>query len=622
MKFFIYAVCVWLFSSFTLLAEEISSYDIEIKIQENGELLIEERIEYDFKEKEKRGIFRDIPLTIKSDFHVTDLGFYEYSVQMDGKNVAWTKSFINSNTVGKMLRLKIGSSDKYITGKHLYRIQYRVKLGVLPSAQDAQKDAVRWNIIGTGWEVPISNIKAIFKLPWSISKDNVDIATYTGLYGATSSDAHTQWLKARELEVSVESLKAYEGATVEIAFKAESLGQSGKVNTQATIEDIVMVYWHWGALLLMSSYLLILYRRYQGFKDSRAIAVQYTPPSALSLLQAGLILDKSADNDDFSPAILELASLGYIHIKQKNQKTTPVLIRTKKEIKNLSEEQRYLLEDVLFEKSSRFVLTPNTKSKSTRLKNHFSAVNTFLYAWVVKEGYMSENPKILRKRFMKKVIFSFLPILGLLAYTLFTQMGEVALFLMIFPLVFGASGMALILSTKLWVLKLFGLFFTMVGLLPLWLMTEDIQTLESLVFGPVGVVFVLMIMTMIIHQKIGRFTQKGAYHYTHLLGLKMYIQRVKEDEITRNLERDPLHLEKLLPYAILFGAAKHWLSFYEILDISSPIWYEGSSYNLEHFSSSVSRASTPPVESSSSGGFSGGGGSSGGGGGGGGGGSW
>lgn len=620
-KFLSLYVCTVFFLCL-LQAEEISKYDIDITIQTNGSLSIKERIEYDFKEDKKHGMFRDIPISIKQDWHTIDLGLANYSVKMDGKSVEWKESIMYSHTIGEFVRLKIGSPSTYLSGKHIYEIDYSVKLGVLVSAQDTRKDAIRWNIIGTGWEIPLSNIKARFILPLALSEDHVETATYTGEYGSTDTKAISKWINSHTFEVSVPSLKAYEGATVEIAYTADILGQSGKINEQPSVEDRLIAHWHWGALLGILLYLKILFRRYSGFSDKRSIAVQYHPPKDLSLLQSGLLLDKVADNKDFSAAILELAYLGYIIIEQKNQETDPILIRSDKQIENLSEDQKYLLDSTLFEKENRFLLSAGVKEKADGLKSDFSKINTFLYDWSVYKEYMAESPKVSRKKFLKKSILALLPVLTLVAYSLFSILGDNAIFIFIFPLVFGVSGMAVILSTKVWGLRLFGLLFVITGLMPLWIMGEKSMSLESLIFGPVGVLFVLLMVVMILYQKIGRFTQKGAYLNTQLLGLKIYIQRVKEDEINRQLARDPLYLEKLLPYAILFNEVKHWLSFYERLHLSTPSWYKGSSYNLEHFSSSVSNASTPPMESTRSSGYSGSGGSSGGGGGGGGGGSW
>ncbi len=157
-------------------------------------------------------------------------------------------------------------------------------------------------------------------------------------------------------------------------------------------------------------------------------------------------------------------------------------------------------------------------------------------------------------------------------------------------------------------------------MMPLIILYQEGLTLSTILLGPIGVVIIIVAALAYTYKKLGNFTQKGAYAQTDLLGLKTFIKRVKQDEIKRRLEYDPLYLEKMLPYAILFGETKHWLSFFTVLHVTHPSWYHGNLSNMLHLSSSMNSAATPP--SSAGGGMSGGGGSSGGGGGGGGGGSW
>jgi uncharacterized membrane protein len=79
----------------------------------------------------------------------------------------------------------------------------------------------------------------------------------------------------------------------------------------------------------------------------------------------------------------------------------------------------------------------------------------------------------------------------------------------------------------------------------------------------------------------------------------------------------------MLPYAMLFGHTDHWLKFYTLLQVDTPVWYSGNITNLNGFDTTMQQSATPPSAQNSAGaGFGGGGGFSGGGGGGGGGGSW
>jgi len=554
-----------------------------------------------------------------------------------------------SKHAGDIIRLKIGSPSSTITGKHQYKISYTVEKGVLPAANNKNDDAIRWNVIGTGWNVPINNIRATFFLPDSVSRANSSISTYTGIYGSTQSNATSKWIGEHQLQVSVKSLQPEEGLTVEIAYPANLLGQSGLENVKTSFLDQLLGNWHWAALLGFLAYFRNEYKKHNGVKDKRSIAVQYEPPRGLSLLRSGLLLDKSADDKDFAAAIMELGYLGYLEIGKKGhigtlevdekesiiadkledvpilggliEKLTPtILVRTNKPVDGLSDDQEYLLNKILFPAGNKeFELKAHSRSIAESLKSGFSAINDRLYAWSVNTGYLEEDPKKVRLGFLAKTAMFLLPVLALALFTIYKTYGADAIFFLIFPLVFGGVGLAIFFGKGI-SNKVFGPLFALAGMMPLIGLYDKGLTISKSLLGPIGILILLVMIMVYVYKKLGKFTPKGASAQKHLLGLKAFIKRVKKDEIKRRLADDPLYLEKLLPYAVLFGETKHWLSFFDELNVTAPVWYHGNPSGIQHFSSSVQNASTPP--SSGGGGFSGGGGSSGGGGGGGGGGSW
>lgn len=608
----------WVTSTY---AEKISNFKIDVTVEQSGELSIVESIEYDFEQQSKHGIFRDIPFTVKREGIINDLGLYAFLVQLDDGIVEWKQSTIASAQAGDVIRLKIGSASTYVTGKHLYTIAYRVKKGVLPAAQNEENDAIRWNIIGTGWQIPIQNVEANFFLPHSLTQYDIALSSYTGRYGTKSSTATSTWINTRQLQVKVPALDPQEGATVEIAYPADILDQNGLENVKASFMDWVLGNFHWAALVGFLLYFREMYTKYSGFTDNRSIAVQYEAPKGLSLLQSGLVLDKFADTKDFAAAVLELAHLGHLEIDQKEKKLDPILIRKEKSTENLTMDQKYLLNHVLFKGRTTFVLSAGSKTKASALQEGFGQINDNLYTWSVADGYMAENPQRIRKNFLLKSLLFLLPVAGLVLYSLYLKLGEAVIFLLIFPMIFAAVGISIMTSNKNWFSKISGFLFGSVGMIPFVGIMNEGMDLSELVVGPVGVLIVLALALGFTYKKIGRFTQKGAYSSKHLLGLKEFVKRVKEDEIKRRLAMDPLYLEKMLPYAVLFNETDHWLSFYNVLNVEEPHWYHGNVSNMGRFTSSVNAASTPPSQSGG-GGFSGGGGSSGGGGGGGGGGSW
>ncbi|MBT8349313.1 MAG: DUF2207 domain-containing protein, partial [Sulfurovum sp.] len=289
-KLLILTLLFWGMSS-TIYAEKISNYKIDVTVEQSGELSIIELIEYDFEKQSKHGIFRDIPYTIKRKDVIKDLGLYEFSVQLDGDIVEWQQSTLGSTHAGDIQRLKIGSASTYITGKHLYQIAYRVKKGVLPATQNEENDAIRWNVIGTGWQIPIANIEANFFLPPSLSQHDIALSTYTGRYGTKSSSASSMWVNPKQIQVKVSSLNPYEGATVEMAYPANILDQNGLENVKASFMDWFLANFHWAALVGFLIYLREMYKKNIGFIDHRSVAVQYQAPKGLSLLQSGLVLD-------------------------------------------------------------------------------------------------------------------------------------------------------------------------------------------------------------------------------------------------------------------------------------------------------------------------------------------
>ena len=64
-KIFFILFLMFQFSSMSIYAEKIKNYEVSIQINKNGTLTVNEIIDYEFDEKLKHGIYRDIPLNYK-----------------------------------------------------------------------------------------------------------------------------------------------------------------------------------------------------------------------------------------------------------------------------------------------------------------------------------------------------------------------------------------------------------------------------------------------------------------------------------------------------------------------------------------------------------------------------
>jgi uncharacterized membrane protein YgcG len=609
-----------------LVAEAIDEYRTTITAYNTGALHIKEVIRYDFGTLQRHGIFRDIPLTVKVDRYApeTPVGLDHFSVKADGKPVPFTRSTIRSKSGGEMVRYRIGDPNKTLTGRHTYTLTYDAKRGVYPSSL-AGMEAIRWNAVGSGSNVPTRHAVADLILPDRLDRSRVRINVYTGRYGSTDSRADYHWVDEHHVQFEVHNLDPHEALTVEANYPAGSLDQNTEA-LQSTFFDRLLGNWHWGAIVGFFLFLYRYARRFGSEDRSGSVAPQYYPPEGLSLLQSGLILDKFADKKDFAAAILELGVLGYLEIHQSGSDTSPIIRRTDKvhADDDLTIDQVYLLDQILFKNRDTYVIKTQDADRAKRINTQLDRVNEMLYVWSVSNGQMQANPDQTRKHFLLRAGLMGVVLVVLSIISLFVDYGLDVAMPSLMAIIFGGVGISVFM--KSWQSRAYsGIIFSVA-----WL------GISTVVFGaflsdfPGGWAAILTSPLLLIvaagglvwyfYRRIGLFTPRGLETYRYLLGYRDFMKKVEKDRIRRFLKQDPRYLDRGLPYAVLFGLNDHWIEFYETLNVEQPVWYYGDMHYMDSFSQSVERQSIAPA--SESGGFSGGGSFSGGGGGGGGVGSW
>ena len=607
-------------------AESIREYHTAITVHPSGSLHIDEAITYDFGSLQRHGIFRDIPLTVKVSPYApkVPVGLAHFTVRLSGQPVPFQRSTIDSQTGGEMVRYRIGDPNKTVTGLHTYTLSYDVQRGVYPSSLSGM-EAIRWNAVGAGSNVPTEHAVADLNLPPALSRDVVRIKVYTGTYGSTDSRADYRWIDDHHVRFEVRDLAPHEALTVEANYPEGLLGQRADALKASTMDQL-LGRWHWGALVAFFLWLWNYAKRFGAEDRAGSIAPQYYPPKGLSLLESGLILDKFADKKDFSAAILELGTLGYLEVHQPDGDTNPIIRRTDKPTATddtLTPDQLYLLNNVLFKNRDTYVVKTQDAARAERINRELDTLNEMLYTWSVSSGQMRTNPKQTRFRFLMTAGGIAVVLMILAVISSFRILGFDPVFSMIISSIFlgfGTFFLIRFLRQKTFAGVFIGLLmfvftaFSFIGIL------ASTSNLSALLSSPVILLLLLPVGIYYFYRKIGMFTPKGLETYRYLLGYRDFMQHVEKDRIRRFLKKDPGYLDRGLPYAVLFGLNKHWLSFYEALDVPQPAWYYGDLHHMNDFNRSVQSQTVPPP--SESGGFSGGGSFSGGGGGGGGVGSW
>ncbi len=601
-------------------AEAIDTYHTTITVRPSGTLHVRETIIYDFGDRSRHGIFRDIPLTIKTRRYGREipLGLSRFSVKMDGHLVPHTERTVASKTAEKLVRYRIGDPRRSVTARHTYTLEYDVRQGVLPSALSGM-EAIRWNAVGAGSRVPTRHAVAELILPPSLDQETVRIAVYTGTYGSTDARADYRWIDRHRVRFEATQLAPHEALTVEANYPEGLL--EGRAPESAGGFGKLLERWHWGAGMAFLWFIWQLAGRYGAQDRITSYPPQYYPPKDLSLLQSGLIFDKFADKKDLSAAILELAALGYLTIEFDGT----ILRRTDKPAEKgaLSADQFALLTRVLFPKKETYRIRANDARRSEELNRRLEDLNATLYTWSSAQGYMHEDPRQARKDFLIRGGTVGTVIAALALYATYRTVHPQAAFVIPFMALFLGVGLRLLIGS-ISRRALAGILFSL-----LWLSVSSVSfgAFLSSMPDPIRLLTSPAILLPIVggalwyfYRRIGRFTPKGLRAYQYLLGYSDFMKRVEKDRIQRFLRQDPHYLDRGLPYAVLFGHNRHWIKFYDIWDVPQPVWYYGDIHRMNDFAHAVESQMSPPA--SESGGFSGGGGFAGGGGGGGGVGSW
>lgn len=627
--------------STSALAESIQNYEVDLMAMSNGSMLVSERIEYDFGTLSRHGIYRDIPITVPAVWGGRrTLRLHNIRIEQDGLTAQWQESRVNGDA-GPMLRLRIGDANRTITGQHNYDISYLVDDALLPSAE---RDAFRWNAIGTGWKIPIRKATVWLTVPDELrNQPDLQHTFFTGVWGATNQNGDASWdaVKGTFSVTTRERLAPHEGMTVEVSFPAGAIAGTAHPPAGSMFAHALARLWAWPVMILG---LWLAWRHWSHIgrdPETGPVAVRYKPPKNLDAAEAGLLLDQSLDDADMAGSVVELARDGFIKIEHPEkdgilQKLTgenrPTLVSLMPEASwmSLPAYKQNLLRS-LFSYGSRY--TPGGTESETIVEVRtmwLDRAKDCIRNEAVEHRLFPEKPKEVRKSYLIRVALVSIPLLLLAAWLSpllqDARMDMAGLMgpMIAFPFIF-IRGILLFRNkrSRQGLAVIGGLIALAFFFLPFMQMFNfGFPDVMDLLADPLMPTLMLILGLSLFAWQMPRRTQIGARVLRELLGFREFMQRAEAPRLRFLLKEDPQYFEKTLPYAVLFGLVEKWAASFEHL-APMPIWYEGT--HITYLGrdigslSSTGMSSSPP---SSSGGSSGGGGFSGGGGGGGGGGSW
>jgi len=557
--------------------ENIAGFYSTMTINENGSVGVIERIEYNFGDNQRHGIFRDIPLTAVDG---PDIGITVNSVKDEGGR---SYHYVES-TSGGNLDIKIGDANKTISGLHTYVIDYTVTNVIRPFEDH---DELYWNVTGNGWQVSIEKAEAMVIVPGQDTE--IKMNCYTGVQGSAEQNCAFGHNLGGAGFHTTQGLNAGEGLTIAASIPLGLVNDTVVANVDAgSSSDVTLSGGDWlfvlfpvFFLLVMAGMIIAVVSRVfhkPGYKGP--VVVQYQPPNGLTPLDVGTILDQSVDTKDISSIILDLAVRGYIKIKYTVQeikfwpdKKDFEFIQLKDD-STLTHPGEKILWNLFFGGGKTVTLSSLLADKET-FHEEIERIKTETEDYLREQGYYDKASKEAADKLITKLAIAM-----------------VAVIIGSFILSVLTAGLGMILAFP-------------------------------------GIIYIIIRMAGA--AKLAKqFTPKGLQAQADVTGFKEFLQLTEKDklELLNAPKLQPETFEKFLPFAMALGVEEQWAKKFEGLYQSTPNWYEDPTHsvfsstlliaNLQQFNGAFSQAVVAATPHSS--GMSGG--SSGGGSGGGGGGSW
>jgi Predicted membrane protein (DUF2207) len=380
--------------------EQILDYRVDLRIQRDGDLLVTERISYDFGAAERHGIFRDLPVRVRHD----DANDRVYGVE----DIVVQASFGTPDRyvledVGRLLRVRIGDPDRTITGRHDYVIDYRVR-GALDGFED--HDELYWFAVGTQWPVPIQQASASVTAPAGISH----VACNAGP-SALPRPCTSSTVDGDEAFFSASGLRRNEGLAVGVGFPTgvvpaprpllQERGWHPARAFSATPWTLGMT----GGLLLVA--MLVLGWLFLVVAGDRRVAVgpggtaavaggaamAAAGPEGIRPAQAGLLVDGAVEPVAIGATLVDLAARGYLRIEEPGATGNWRLVPLKAADQELLDYERALLDGIFGGAQAESRRLSSLHGQSSGL---YKAVRSALYEDAMRRGWFVGRPDRVR----------------------------------------------------------------------------------------------------------------------------------------------------------------------------------------------------------------------------------
>jgi uncharacterized membrane protein YgcG len=312
-------------------SEVITDYQVALNPRPDGQLLVHEKIVYDFTAgaTDKHGIYRIVPLTTSWDRNYNRVWkLDQLTVLQDGR-----KAKVDTESKDGDLSIRVGDPDKEIKGVHTYDFTYTIHGAFLDKNGRIE---LAWNAIGTYWPVPIESATV------TIDSTGVPARALSCVYGTVGANKPCATSGTR---YTADSVQKFQGMTVGYSFPAGSIAA-----TQPILDHKLTPWWvffgrMWavvlGAVVAVAGAVFAFLRWWKRGRDESfegqipgltpaagqdvgvvvgrrpgETSVQFTPPADARPAELEVLVTEKATNAGVTATLLDLAQRGALTIRQ------------------------------------------------------------------------------------------------------------------------------------------------------------------------------------------------------------------------------------------------------------------------------------------------------------------
>ncbi len=396
---------------------EITRYDVTASAAADGAVAVRIDLDFDFGNDPGHGPYLTFPTRVAYDDEQDRL--FEFS-DVRAESPTGAPAQVNREDDGSAVILRIGDPDvDDVSGVQTYRISFTVDGWINPANAQHSGDELYWDVIGPGWEVPLSDLTVAVTGPTAVEGAACFAGPPNSTRACTSATMTGSTATFTQDVVPVgdgfTTVTGWPGGTFAgvqpiLRTRPDPLATIRPITPGGGIAAIVAAL---GALLVVGrvrrvgrdrAYLgatsglrpMAGLQTPTGYRDSRApVAVRLTPPDGARPGEIGTLIDERADPVDVTATIVDLAVREWLRIEEvpHQEQGSPdwTLVRLRSGGDGLEPFEAFLMSELFRDREA--VRLSDLKTTFLTSRKH---VQSRLYERVTEKGWFRANPARVR----------------------------------------------------------------------------------------------------------------------------------------------------------------------------------------------------------------------------------